>query len=59
MPGTRCSASATFLSGNLPISSAEMTSETTSERRLASSELRSDWRMPVTTMSSLDASSAA
>ncbi len=52
-PGTRDSESATFLSGILPMSSAEMTS-TTRDRasRLDSSDSSFEWRMPETMISS-------
>ena len=48
-PGTRCSASATFLSGILPMSSAVMTSTTrVGMRAWSSSDFSSEARMPVT-----------
>ncbi len=47
-PGTRCSASATFLSGSLPMSSAVITSTTESALRFLASEASSDARRPVT-----------
>ncbi len=47
-PGTRCSASATFLSGSLPTSSAVITSTTESALRFLASEASSDARRPVT-----------
>ena len=48
-PGMRWIASATFLSGILPMSSAVMTSTTESALRLAASDCSRDARMPVTT----------
>ena len=47
-PGTRCTASAMFLSGSLPMSSAVTTSTTESALRLVSSERSSENRKPVT-----------
>ena len=47
-PGTRCSESAMFLSGILPMSVEVMTSTTESELRLSSSDFSRDARMPVT-----------
>ncbi len=58
-PGTRCSDSATFLSGNLPISSAVITSRITSAVRLSWRDCCRDWRMPTTTTSELEADGAA
>ncbi len=52
-PGTRETASAMFLSGSLPMSSAEITSTTLSALRLVSMERSRDARMPVTVMVSL------
>jgi len=47
-PGTRWIASATFLSGSLPMSSAVTTSTTESALRFFASEASSDARRPVT-----------
>src|SRR6185369_8845482 len=55
-PGMRCSASATFLSGNLPMSSAVRTSEMTDEARLARIDAAAEPRMPVMTISPLPVS---
>jgi hypothetical protein len=52
-PVRRPSESATFLSGNLPISCAVTTSETTSLARFESSDAWIEARMPLTTMSLL------
>jgi hypothetical protein len=49
-PGTRCTASAMFLSGILPMSSAVTTSTTASALRLVSSDFSREARMPVTVM---------
>ena len=57
-PGTRCNASATFLSGNFPTSSAVMTSATTSRSRLSCRDLLTLPRIPVTTTSSIPCSAA-
>ena len=51
-PVRRPSESATFLSGNLPMSCAVTTSETMSARRLRSSEAWIEARRPVTTIGS-------
>ena len=51
-PVMRCSNSARLVSGNLPISSAEMASTTPCAFRLMSIDSRRDARMPVMTMSS-------
>ena len=48
-PGTRCSESAMFLSGILPMSSAVMTSTCVSALRLRLSDFSCEARMPVTT----------
>ena len=47
-PGMRCTASATFLSGSLPMSSAVITSTTESALRFWFSDCSRDARMPVT-----------
>jgi hypothetical protein len=47
-PGTRCTASAMFLSGSLPMSSAVITSITESALRLVSMERSREARIPVT-----------
>lgn len=54
-PGRRCSEAATLESGNLPISSDEMTSTTPDASRFASRLRWSEPRMPVTTISSCSA----
>ncbi len=58
-PGTRCKASATFLSGNLPTSSAVIESTTASALRLVWIEASCAARMPVTTSSPTVLSCAA
>ena len=55
-PGTRCSASAMLRSGSLPTSSALIASTILAFARLASIELRTAARIPVTTISSITAS---
>ena len=54
-PGTRCSESAMFLSGILPISSAVITSTTESALRLVSSDFSTEARIPVTVTVSITA----
>src|SRR5471032_2654522 len=58
-PGTRCTASATFLSGSLPMSSALTTSMTESLLRFWLSDCSSDARIPVTTTACMEGSVAA
>jgi hypothetical protein len=48
-PEMRCSDSARFVSGNLPMSSATMPSTIPSELRFRFSDEAIDWRMPLTT----------
>src|SRR5271167_2326199 len=50
-PGMRWMASARFVSGNLPMSSAVMASTIPLALRLMVSLVTSDWRRPVTTIS--------
>ncbi len=50
-PVIRCSDSARFVSGSLPMSSGEIASTMPSESRLMVIELTSDWRVPVITTS--------
>ena len=58
-PGTRCNESATFLSGNLPMSSAVITSTTLSDARLFSKFSLILDKMPRTSMTSIFSFSAA
>ena len=50
--------SARFVSGNLPISSAVIASTTPAVSRLMASDVTSDWRNPVTTISSMASAGA-